>query len=287
MSLFSLPGWVKSHLYPQKKFSDLTDNEINELKRRISLFHSDQPDVSVVIPVWNEQDNIFRTLSSLSANVTRYKVEIIVINNNSSDRSQQVLDQLGVISYFEPRQGIPYARQHGLEKAKGKYHLCADADTLYPPQWIDLMVEPMVKDTHVKGVYGRYSFIPPEGSGRFGLWFYELITSVIIRIRKRKREYLNVYGFNMGLVTQTGLETGGFNTVTNRKYGGSVGSDFENDSEDGRMARNLRTKGILELVTHPKARVFTSSRRLMDDGSIWNAFKNRVKVQLRLAKEFA
>jgi len=90
----------------------------------------------------------------------------------------------------------------------------------------------------------------------------------------------------MGLVTNIGRETGGFNVVGNRKYNDVVGSDYENDAEDGRMARNLMTRGKLELVTNPKARVFTSSRRLMDDGSIWNAFMNRIKRQLKIFREF-
>jgi len=287
MSLFGLPEWVRSHLYEHKNYADLSFTEIESIKKRISIFRNPDPDVSIVIPVWNEQDSIFRTLSSLSANITDYKVEIIVINNNSSDRSQEVLDLLGVISYFEPKQGIHYARQLGLEKAKGTYQLCADADTIYPHKWIDLMVAPMKNTKGVTGVYGRYSFIPPKGNGRLGLWFYELITAAIIRIRQRKRQYLNVYGFNMGLITKIGLETGGFKTITKRQYGSMVGSDFVNDSEDGRMARNLLTKGRIALVTDAKARVFTSSRRLMDDGSIWKAFMNRVRVQLRIFKEFA
>jgi len=286
MSIFSLPTWSKPHLYPDKSFDDLTAAEINNLKNKLSSFSSDKPEVSVVIPVWNEQDNIFRTLSSLSSNLTEYKTEIIVINNNSTDRTQEVIDKIGVLNYLQVKQGTPFARQLGLEVAKGRYYLCADADTLYPPQWIDLMVAPMVKDDQVKGVYGRYSFIPPDGSGRFGLWLYELITSVIIRIRQRKREYLNVYGFNMGFITKVGIETGGFNVAGDRQYAGIVGSDYHNDAEDGRMARNLRTRGRLELVTDPLARVFTSSRRLMDDGSIWKAFLNRAKLQLKIFREF-
>ncbi|TDE10234.1 glycosyltransferase family 2 protein [Dyadobacter psychrotolerans] len=286
MSLFSLPGWVKPHLYSDKKFVDLSPSEIEILKNRLSSFKSDTPEVSVVIPVWNEQDSVFKTLSSLSASITDYKTEIIVVNNNSSDNTQKVIDTLGTRNYLQEKQGTPYARQMGLDKAKGKYYLCADADTLYPPHWINLMVSPMAKSQQVTGVYGRYSFIPPAGQGRFGLWFYEFITSFIIRIRQRKREYLNVYGFNMGLVTDIGRETGGFNVISDRKYNDVVGSDYDNDAEDGRMARNLMSKGKLELVTHPKARVFTSSRRLMDDGSIWNAFTNRIKRQLKIFREF-
>jgi len=286
MSLFSLPGWVKPHLYTGKKFDDLSLSEIENLKTRLSLFKSVTAEVSVVIPVWNEQDSIFKTLSSLAANITDYRTEIIVVNNNSTDNTQKVLDTLETRNYLQKQQGTPYARQMGLDKATGKYYLCADADTLYPPQWINLMVSPMANSEQVTGVYGRYSFIPPQGEGRFGLWFYEFITSFIIRIRQRKREYLNVYGFNMGLVTNIGRETGGFNVVGNRKYNDVVGSDYENDAEDGRMARNLMTRGKLELVTNPKARVFTSSRRLMDDGSIWNAFMNRIKRQLKIFREF-
>jgi glycosyltransferase involved in cell wall biosynthesis len=281
MSVFSLPGWVKPHLYPKKKFSDLTTTELTDLRNRISLFKNEQPDVTVAIPAWNEQDNIFRTLSSLSASNTRYKTEIIVINNNSSDQTQAVLDELGVINYFQIEQGTPFARQLGLENARGKFHLCADADTFYPPDWIDLMVAPMAANTEVTGVYGRYSFMPPADSSRFGLSIYEALTSVVIKIRKQKQEFLNVYGFNMGLVTEIGRQTGGFKVKGARKYAGIVGSDYENEAEDGRMALNLKTRGRLELVTNPKARVFTSPRRLLDDGSIWNAFINRAKLQLK------
>src|SRR5476649_1682641 len=162
MSVFSLPKWIAPHLFTGKKFSDLSADELADLQNRIGKFRHEQPDISVVIPAWNEENNIFRTLSSLSANKTKYKVEIVVINNNSKDRTQQVLDQLGVRSYLQPEQGTPHARQMGLEKARGKYHLCADSDTFYPPNWIDLMVKPMVNNTEIVGVYGRYSFIPPE-----------------------------------------------------------------------------------------------------------------------------
>ena len=286
MSFLNLPAWTNNHLYPDKKFADLTPTEIETLKNNIARFRSDKPDVSVVIPVWNEQDNIFRTLSSLASSNTQYAVEIVAINNNSKDNTQAVLDELGVRNYFQAEQGTPFARQMGLDNAKGKYHLCADADTLYPPDWITLMVEPMVRSEEITGVYGRYSFIPPQSGDRLGLWFYEKFAYMMIKIRQRKREYLNVYGFNMGFVTQIGRDTGGFKVQGKRVYAGVKGSDYDNDAEDGRMARNLKTRGKLRLVTNTKARVATSARRLMDDGSLWNAFKNRAKRQLKIFKEF-
>lgn len=281
MSLFGLPVWIQPHLFARKKFEDLSENDIRELKSRIANFSDNAPDVSVVIPAWNEENNIYRTLSSLSASNTNYKVEIVVINNNSSDGTQRVLDELGVRSYFQPVQGTPSARQMGLEQAKGRFHLCADSDTFYPPDWIDLMVAPMAKDSGISGVYGIYSFIPPEGQGRLGLWMYEKFAAVMIQIRKKNREYLNVYGFNMGFVTKTGRETGGFKVSGKRIYANVVGSDYQNEAEDGRMALNLKSAGKLKMVTSPKARVFTSPRRLMDDGSIGKAFMNRAIRQVK------
>lgn len=286
MSIFKLPDWINPHLYPNKKFKDLTTSEINDLKIRLSKFSPDQPTISVVIPAWNEENNIYRTLSSLAETISSYQVEIVVVNNNSSDGTQEVLDQLGVRNYFQIIQGTPHARQLGLENAKGKYFLCADADTFYPPQWVDLMSKPMIHQQNVVGVYGRYSFLPPEGQDRLGLWFYEQFTGVIIKLRQRKKEYLNVYGFNMGLITEVGKIAGGFHVKGERKFAGVVGSDYENEAEDGRMALNLMAKGKVFWVTNPKAKVFTSSRRLMDDGSIWQAFINRIKRQFGAIKGY-
>lgn len=286
MSLLGLPKWILPHLFTNKRFEDLTEGEIQALRERIGRFREEVPEVSVVIPAWNEEHNIYRTLSSLSASNTRYKVEIIVVNNNSTDGTQKVLDTLGVRNYLQTIQGTPFARQMGLDHARGKFHLCADSDTFYPPDWIDLMVEPMAKNVDITGVYGNYAFIPPAGQGRIGLWFYEKFAGLMIMIRKKNREYLNVYGFNMGFVTEVGRRTGGFKVSGSRVYANIVGSDFQNEAEDGRMALNLKKEGNLKQVTSSKATVFTSPRRLLDDGSISKAFFNRAKRQLQGMRDY-
>lgn len=287
MSVFKLPRWVIQHWYPNKKFADLTKEQVKDLQDGLGRLVDDEPEVSIVIPAWNEENNIFRSLSSLAATNTRRKVEIIVINNNSTDNTQQVLNTLGVKSFFETNQGISYARQLGLVKAKGKYHLCADSDTYYPPSWIDLMLEPMISSKEVVGVYGRYSFMPLENTGRFSLSIYETITGILVRVRRKKREHLNVLGFNMGFVTNIGLNNGGFHVEQVRKFHNVRGSDdFIEEAEDGRMALNLKKAGKLKLVTHPKARVFTSSRRLDAEGGLMKSFTNRFRLHTRRITEY-
>ncbi|MDB5119528.1 MAG: glycosyltransferase [Sphingobacteriales bacterium] len=287
MSVFNLPAWIKPHLFTDKKFSDLTPHELYDLRARTANFRHSSPDVSVVIPAWNEENNIFRAISSLVSNKTDLKVEIVVINNNSTDNTQYVLEELGVTNYFQPIQGIASARSMGLTQAKGRFHLCADSDTFYPPHWIDLMIKPMMRDKEIVGVYGRYSFIPPSGEERSMLWIYEKITGILIRIRKKKMEFINVLGFNMGFVTDVGRVNGGFEVTEARKFSNIAGTEgFVEESEDGRMALNLKKTGQLKLVTNSKARVFTSSRRLVAEGGIFKSFTNRLKLHTNRFSEY-
>lgn len=276
MPLFSIPVWLEPHFYSGKKFEDLTSSEILNLKERLARFSSDAPEVSIVIPAWNEENNLFKTLSSLASNISNRKIEIIVINNNSTDSTQDILDTLGVKSFFQKEQGISHARQMGLLKAKGKYHLCADSDTFYPPCWIDEMVGPLTYSQTYVGVYGRYSFLPKEGQSRLMLFAYEAITGLLIRLRKYKREHLNVLGFNMGFITECGRLNGGFEVNKVRKFENAKGSDdFVDESEDGRMALNLKKTGKLCLAKSSHARVYTSSRRIVAEGGLFQAFKSR------------
>lgn len=286
MSLFRLPHWIQLHLYPDRKFRNLTTEEIGDLRQRLASFRHDDPEVSIMIPAWNEQDNIFRALSSLASNKTKYRTEIAVINNNSTDATQELLDQLGVKSYWQPEQGITHARQMGLLKAKGKYHLCADSDTLYPPHWIDAMVTPMETNKEVLGVYGRYSFIPSPGEGRPLFYFYEKLTGILIRLRKKNREYVNVLGFNMGFVTAAGKNGSGFAVLQARKFDNAKGENYVEESEDGRMAVSLMKQGKLLLVTDNAARVYTSSRRITSEGGLLKSFTDKAGLHLKRMSEY-
>lgn len=287
MSDTKVPDWLKPHLFIGKKFKDLTSSEVQEIRNKMAGFASDKPEVSILIPAWNEEDNIYRTLSSLVNNATSMDVEIVVINNNSTDGTQAVLDQLGVKNYFEVKQGITFARQLGLQMAKGKYHLCADSDTFYPPKWIESMVQPMKDGDNVVGVYGRYSFIPPEGESQLLLWMYEKITGILIRIRKKNREYINVLGFNMGFITEIGRKNGGFEVSDVRKFDNARNSEyFVEESEDGRMAINLKKTGNLKLVTNKEARAYTSSRRITAEGGISKSFMQKFGMHMTRLNEY-
>ena len=224
------------------------------------------PEVSVVIPAYNEEKDILRTLHSLTANVTARSVEIIVVNNNSKDNTEALVRAAGVTCVNETTQGITAARNAGLATAKGKYILNADADTLYPKDWIEQMVAPLDNDK-VAITYGRFSFIPTGVTSRFTYFFYEYVADMLRRFNKTFREEaVNVYGFNSCYRREQGIAVEGYNHP-------------KGANEDGWLALKLRDKGFgkLHYVTNIKALVWTTDRRIQLDGGLLKGIIKRVK----------
>ena len=224
------------------------------------------PEVSIVIPAYNEEQNIVPTLYSLCSNLTLRSVEIIVVDNNSIDRTAELAKACGITCAFQPIQGITVTRNLGLSMARGKYVLNADADSIYPKDWIELMVNPL-EDLSVALTYGRFAHIPTTSTGRSFYFFYEYLAEFSRWINKKiKDEAVNVYGFNSGFRRLQGLEVDGFNHP-------------EGTNEDGWLAVKLRNSGFgrLNLVKDPKAMVWTTDRRIQMDGGIINGTIKRLK----------
>lgn len=223
------------------------------------------PQVSIVIPAYNEEESIVKTLTSLSNNKTQYSVEVIVVNNNSADRTAQLVKACGVACVDEHKQGITNARNRGLAEAAGVYILNADADTLYPSNWIEEMVKPLLPGGNTSITYGVFSFLPVGKTGRLSYFVYEYATDIVRALKKRFREEaVNVYGFNSGFRREEGLAVDGFNHPPGT-------------NEDGWLAVKLRGKGFGRLCLVKKAPVWTTDRRLQIDGGFWKAIVKRIK----------
>lgn len=93
-----------------------------------------QPTLSVIIPAWNEEKVVGRAVDSLKRAAEVYAqergciAEIIVVNNNSTDRTADVAREHGVIVVFEPVNNIGKARNTGARAAHGRHLAFCDAD---------------------------------------------------------------------------------------------------------------------------------------------------------------
>ena len=225
-----------------------------------------EPEISILVPAYNERDFILKTIFSLTNSSTKRKYEIIVINNNSTDDTEAVVKKTGVRHLQETVQGITAARNAGLGAARGKYILNADADVIYPPDWIDEMIAPLERPD-VAVSYGRFAFLPDKTTPRWKYYVYECIADTLRFIRRKwGEEAVNVYGFNFGFRKEQGIAVDWFNHPRGAH-------------EDGWMALKLRDKGFgkLHLVHHKKAMVWSLDRRLQNDGGLWKGFKKRMR----------
>jgi glycosyltransferase involved in cell wall biosynthesis len=241
------------------------DHSCALVRERYAAITGSDPEVSIVMPAYNEEESIVRTLLSLSSNLTSRVVEIVVVNNNSKDKTADLVAACGIPCILETTQGITPARNRGLREARGKYILNADADTIYPPNWIEAMVQPLAGNSNVALTYGRFSFIPVGSTGRLVYFFYEYITDVVRAVHRYFREEaVNVYGFNSGFRKEQGEQVEGF-------------SHPPGTNEDGWLAVKLRNKGFGKLYYARAALVWTTDRRIQIDGGFWPATLKRIK----------
>ncbi len=283
MNFLHPPKWVTRILKKPLQISQYSEIEKASLINKLKIFSNPSPLVSVVIPAWNEEEGILHTLHSLADTNTSLPVELIVVDNNSTDGTANLLKSLGVQVLLETKQGVGHARTAGMHHAKGKYILTGDSDTLYPAGWITAMVNAMADNEQVPVycVHGSYSFLPGPDTPRWQYAVYEMLSSFVIKRKERSQPFLNVLGFNCGFVKAKGIELNGYDIETQRIFRGSAGEVENNATEDGMMALRLQNAGgKIMLVPGVDGCVWTSDRRIQLDGGLRKALTMRVKKHL-------
>lgn len=263
-NIFQTPIWINKYNFSFKETAEVPEALFKDINQKLDVLQTGTPLVSIVIAAWNEELNIIRNIASLADLATRVPLEVIVVNNNSTDATQQTLDKLHIKSYFQKIQGCGPARQMGMENARGKYILLADADCIYPPCWLDDMLA-VLSSPGTVCVYGRYSFIPEPGFPRWKLAMLEKMKDGIASLRHIKRPYLNAFGISMGYI---------------REYGMKVGYVMVNvRGEDGRLCFDLMQFGKVRQLKHNRSRAWTAPRTLQRDGSFGQALLSRISIE--------
>jgi len=266
LNIFKNPEWIQSHKYPYKDFGDIPQDVFDDINRGLEALQSENPLVSIIISAWNEEVDILKTVGSFSRLKTNIPLEIIVVNNNSTDNTQQTLNKLHIKNYFQPIQGWGPGRQMGMENARGKYILLGDSDCIYPNCWVDNMLAGL-QTNGVVSVYGRYSFISEPGFARWQLSILETFKDIIAEVRHVKRPFLNSYGMSMGFIKEFGLKEGFY---MNKTHG-----------EDGRMCYDLMKYGKVKQIRSNKNRVWTGVRTLKKSGNFSQVLKTRILKELK------
>ncbi len=200
------------------------------------------PLISIVIPAFNEEHFLARTLASVARQ--DYKnFEVIVVDNNSTDKTAHIALRGGAKVVFETRAGVAYARQKGFECARGEIIATTDADTILPENWLSKIAAKFSAKRNVVAYGGLYKLVSgplltrmlfPRGA--YYAW----------KLEKRWTGCWILPGANMAVLKNVFLKSGGFNT--NLKMG-----------EDGELSKKLSRYG--KVVLDKKLIVATSGRR--------------------------
>ncbi|RMF55530.1 glycosyltransferase family 2 protein [Candidatus Woesearchaeota archaeon] len=108
------------------------EKDISEKKKRLKR----HPLVTVVLPAYNEEKTIIHSVKSvLNLNYPKDKLEIIVVNDGSQDRTREKVEEFKklhpeIILINQKNQGKGVAMNKALKIARGEFFVCLDADSI-------------------------------------------------------------------------------------------------------------------------------------------------------------
>lgn len=202
--------------------------------------------ISVIIPTYNEENNIGTCLRSLESQDYPGNYEVVVFDDSSTDRTTAIAKRYADRIIIDRKDTIAYGRQAGSSAARYEVLAYTDADTFIPSDWLSNLASSL-EDRRVVGVHGK--LLTLDGN-RFENDFCEYVLSpysqLMVNINKpsapgsnfavRKKVFHNVKGFNTKLVT----------------------------AEDVDLCNRIKAHG--KFVYNPDAVVYVSTRRVREWG---------------------
>lgn len=124
---------------------------------------------SIILPLYNKAPYVAKAIQSVLSQ-TYQAFELIVINDGSTDSSEQVAQQLletlpNAQLYTQQNQGASTARNKGVELAKYPYLCFLDADDWWAPTFLEEM-KAMITEYPDAGIYGTNYYIVKNGNNK-------------------------------------------------------------------------------------------------------------------------
>lgn len=199
------------------------------------------PRFTVVVPARDEETTLPATLRSIADQDFAGGVEVIVVDNASTDRTAAVAAGFGVTVLVEGAPGVCGARQCGTANAVGEIVVSTDADTVHPRTWLSTIDATFRADPLCVAVAGpcRYT-----GGPRWVVWYPAVL-----------------FGAVAGVARVTGRV--GYATATNLAFRRAVWSGYDTRLTQGGdeldVIRRLRRVGRITFRSDNP--VLTSPRR--------------------------
>jgi peptidoglycan/xylan/chitin deacetylase (PgdA/CDA1 family) len=185
-------------------FRDLLSIKLNYAKIKYMAM------ISIVIPALNEERFIGECLESLKKQDYTGEYEIIVSDNGSTDATVDIARGYGAkVVYCIEKKSVFYARQAGADVARGDIIAQADADTVYPPNWLTKIASHFASHPDSAAFAGRFLYKDPPSWAWFEYALRDAINRLSIALLRmpllvsgatfafRKRAYLTIGGYSV------------------------------------------------------------------------------------------
>lgn len=209
---------------------------------------------SIIVPAYNEEKLIGSCLESLvNLDYDKAEYEIIVVDNNSNDKTKEIVFGFsGVKMFEEKRQGNVFALIKGVKESQGEILVFTDADTRVPKNWLKNYGE-AYQDQKVVCAGGGTKMHPS--------FFKVMIVEKILNLVVAKIKYF--CGFNLSIRRE----------IYDRIHGFDPKVNFNQD-----FFLILRAKKYGRSVFVKNNEVQTSSRRYKDYRAIIYTIKSLMNV---------
>ena len=156
-----------------------------------------RPKISVMIPAYNEERYLAATIENVRQAIREFQrkysltVEVIVVNNNSTDRTEQVALEHGARVVFEANNQIAAARNAGGRAARGEIVAFLDADSHISPNLLTIVYEVMSSGQYIGGGVARVyrdktlpSIALLQAVNYVGRWIFGVSTGLMYTLKE-------------------------------------------------------------------------------------------------------
>ena len=209
--------------------------------------------ISVVIPTFNEEENIAQCLVSLChQTVPRSEYEIIVVDGGSKDATYEIARKYADQVFIQTSRKVGGARNDGVNAAKGDIIATTDADCILPPHWIRRISEDF-KDPGLAQLYGPVYPIEEGLGNKFSLF----LANTFSRIGYYSQTFYYTLGCNTAFRKDAFLKAGMYRCI-------DAGDDLE---------ISMRLKDLGTIKFDEKLKVGFSMRRYKQFGTMQSIYE--------------
>lgn len=209
--------------------------------------------ISVIIPTFNEEENIAQCLVSLShQSLPRSEYEIIVVDGGSKDATCEIAKKYADSVFTQTSRKVGGARNDGVMAAKGDIIATTDADCILPPHWLR-MIAADFQDPSVVQVYGPVYPIEEGIRNQFSLF----LANMFSRIGYYSKTFYYTLGCNTAFRKAAFIHAGMYRCI-------DAGDDLE-------IAMRMKDKG--SILFDNRLKVGFSMRRYEKFGAVQSIYE--------------